>query len=149
MCSLPAHRTFGPDQVLWVPPADVRPTSESHTSLGGNLSLFEDRDGWRYTAFATGTQVGVLQWLEARHHAHARIEDRIRTGHRPGPAAVAAVRQQRRVVRRRGGRRSTSAAGCNRLGAATGARMIEASAVSARSTNATWPSQRPGRAIQT
>jgi hypothetical protein len=45
---------------------------------GAQLSLFEERDGWRYTAFVTGTKVGALQWLEARHRAHARVEDRIR-----------------------------------------------------------------------
>jgi hypothetical protein len=45
---------------------------------GAQLSLFEERDGWRYTAFVTNTAVGALQWLEARHRAHARVEDRIR-----------------------------------------------------------------------
>ena len=45
---------------------------------GAQLSLFEERDGWRYTAFVTNTAVGPLQWLEARHRAHARVEDRIR-----------------------------------------------------------------------
>ncbi|WP_343898431.1 transposase, partial [Micromonospora gifhornensis] len=45
---------------------------------GAQLTLFEDRDGWRYTAFVTNTTTGVLQWLEARHRAHARVEDRIR-----------------------------------------------------------------------
>jgi Transposase DDE domain group 1 len=45
---------------------------------GAQLTLFEERDGWRYTAFVTGTKVGALQWLEARHRAHARVEDRIR-----------------------------------------------------------------------
>ncbi len=45
---------------------------------GAQLSLFEEVDGWRYTAFVTNTQVGQLQWLEARHRAHARVEDRIR-----------------------------------------------------------------------
>jgi hypothetical protein len=45
---------------------------------GAQLTLFETRDGWRYTAFVTNTQVGALQWLEARHRAHARVEDRIR-----------------------------------------------------------------------
>ncbi|MFE9694439.1 IS1380 family transposase, partial [Micromonospora sp. NPDC005806] len=45
---------------------------------GAQLSLFEERDGWRYTAFVTNTTVGALQWLEARHRAHARVEDRIR-----------------------------------------------------------------------
>jgi hypothetical protein len=42
------------------------------------LSLFEEADGWRYTAFVTNTKSGTLQWLEARHRAHARVEDRIR-----------------------------------------------------------------------
>ena len=45
---------------------------------GAQLSLFEERDGWRYTAFVTNTTVGSLQWLEVRHRAHARVEDRIR-----------------------------------------------------------------------
>jgi hypothetical protein len=45
---------------------------------GAQLTLFEERDGWRYTAFVTNTAVGALQWLEARHRAHARVEDRIR-----------------------------------------------------------------------
>jgi hypothetical protein len=45
---------------------------------GAQLSLFEERDGWRYTALVTNTAVGALQWLEARHRAHARVEDRIR-----------------------------------------------------------------------
>jgi hypothetical protein len=45
---------------------------------GAQLSLFEERDGWRYTAFVTNSAVGALQWLEVRHRAHARVEDRIR-----------------------------------------------------------------------
>ena len=45
---------------------------------GAQLSLFEEADGWRYTTFVTNTAVGALQWLEARHRAHARVEDRIR-----------------------------------------------------------------------
>jgi hypothetical protein len=45
---------------------------------GAQLSLFEEADGWRYTAFITNTATGQLQWLEARHRAHARVEDRIR-----------------------------------------------------------------------
>jgi hypothetical protein len=47
---------------------------------GAQLSLFEEADGWRYTAFVTNTAVGALQWLEARHRAHARVEDRIVLG---------------------------------------------------------------------
>jgi len=45
---------------------------------GAQLSLFEAHDGWRYQAFATNTGSGTLQFLEARHRAHARVEDRIR-----------------------------------------------------------------------
>jgi hypothetical protein len=45
---------------------------------GAQLSLFEEHDGWRYTAFVTNTQVGAPQWLEAGRHAHARVEDRSR-----------------------------------------------------------------------
>lgn len=64
---------------------------------GAQLSLFEERDGWRYTAFVTNTQVGALQWLEARHRAHARVEDRIRcakdTGLRRLPSREFAINQ--------------------------------------------------------
>jgi hypothetical protein len=45
---------------------------------GAQLSLFEEADGWRYQAFITNTTTGQLAFLEARHRAHARVEDRIR-----------------------------------------------------------------------
>jgi hypothetical protein len=45
---------------------------------GAQLSLFEQADGWRYQAVATNTTMGQLAFLEARHRAHARVEDRIR-----------------------------------------------------------------------
>ncbi|MGL5850973.1 MAG: IS1380 family transposase [Phycicoccus sp.] len=45
---------------------------------GAQLSLFEHRDGWRYQAFVTNTTDGQLALLEARHRAHARVEDSIR-----------------------------------------------------------------------
>lgn len=45
---------------------------------GAGLTLFEQADGWRYQAFATNTRTGQLEFLEARHRAHARVEDRIR-----------------------------------------------------------------------
>jgi len=64
---------------------------------GAQLSLFEERDGWRYTAFVTNTAVGALQWLEVRHRAHARVEDRIRcakdTGLRRLPSREFAINQ--------------------------------------------------------
>jgi hypothetical protein len=45
---------------------------------GAQLDAFEEADGWRYTAFATDTAFGQLAHLDARHRAHARVEDRIR-----------------------------------------------------------------------
>lgn len=45
---------------------------------GAQLSLFEEADGYRYQVVATNTAVGQLAFLEARHRAHARVEDRIR-----------------------------------------------------------------------
>jgi hypothetical protein len=46
---------------------------------GAQLDAFEEADGWRYTAFATDTRLGQLAHLDARHRAHARVEERIRT----------------------------------------------------------------------
>jgi hypothetical protein len=51
---------------------------------GAQLDLFEERDGWRYQTFATNTASGALQLLEARHRAHARVEDRIRCAKQTG-----------------------------------------------------------------
>jgi Transposase DDE domain group 1 len=47
---------------------------------GAQLSLFEDRDGWRYQCLATDTAIGQRAFLDARHRAHAQVEDRIRCG---------------------------------------------------------------------
>ena len=47
---------------------------------GAQLDAFEERDGYRYQVFATNTAIGQLAFLDARHRAHARVEDRIRTG---------------------------------------------------------------------
>jgi hypothetical protein len=46
---------------------------------GAQISVFEAHDDWRYQAFATDTPAGQLAWLEARHRAHARVEDKIKT----------------------------------------------------------------------
>jgi hypothetical protein len=47
---------------------------------GAQLDAFEHRDGYRYQTFATNTPHGrgPIPFLEARHRAHARVEDRIR-----------------------------------------------------------------------
>ena len=51
-----------------------------HPHPGATLNAFEIRDGYRYQAFTTNTPSGQLPFLDARHRAHARVEDRIRTG---------------------------------------------------------------------
>jgi hypothetical protein len=78
-----------------------------HPHPGAQLDAFEERDGFRYTAFATDTPTGQLAHLDARHRAHARVEDRIRcakdTGldHFPLPH----LRDQRRLADRGDARR--------------------------------------------
>jgi hypothetical protein len=47
---------------------------------GAQLDVLEERDGWRYQCIATDTAAGQLAFLDARHRAHARVEDRIRCG---------------------------------------------------------------------
>jgi hypothetical protein len=51
---------------------------------GAKVSVFEAHDGWRYQCLATDTQQGQLAFLEARHRAHARVEDKIRTAKQAG-----------------------------------------------------------------
>jgi Transposase DDE domain group 1 len=64
---------------------------------GAQLDAFEERDGWRYQAMATNTGVGQLAFLEARHRAHARVEDRIRQAQDAGlgrlPSKLFAINQ--------------------------------------------------------
>ncbi|WP_433134500.1 IS1380 family transposase [Micromonospora sp. CA-240977] len=49
---------------------------------GAQLSLFDTVEGWRHKVVATDTPAGNggIQHLDARHRAHAHVEDRIRTG---------------------------------------------------------------------
>jgi hypothetical protein len=53
---------------------------------GAQLRLFDTVNGMRHQVVATDTPPGEgsLQFLEARHRAHARVEDRIRTGKTTG-----------------------------------------------------------------
>jgi hypothetical protein len=53
---------------------------------GAQLSLFDTVEGMRHQVFATDTPAGggSIQFLEARHRAHARVEDRIRCGKTTG-----------------------------------------------------------------
>jgi hypothetical protein len=64
---------------------------------GAQLSLFDTIEGMRHQVMATDTPPGggSIQYLEARHRAHARVEDRIRTGKDSGfgrfPSRVFAI----------------------------------------------------------
>jgi len=66
---------------------------------GAQLTLFDTIEGWRHQVIATDTPPGngPIQYLEARHRAHARVEDRIRTGKDTGfgrfPSRVFAINQ--------------------------------------------------------
>jgi Transposase DDE domain group 1 len=51
---------------------------------GAQLCALEEADGWRYQLVATNTPGRQLDFLEARHRAHARVEDRVRTGKATG-----------------------------------------------------------------
>ena len=53
---------------------------------GAQLSLFDHIVGWRHQLLITDTPHGhgPIQYLEARHRAHARVEDRIRCGKNTG-----------------------------------------------------------------
>jgi hypothetical protein len=68
-----------PDTLREAWPAGMRViVRREHPHPGAQLSLFEERDGWRYQAFVTNATTGPVGFLEARHRAHARVEDRIR-----------------------------------------------------------------------
>ncbi|MFU8854858.1 IS1380 family transposase [Micromonospora sp. SL1-18] len=64
---------------------------------GAQLTLFDTIEGWRHQVMATDTPVGAgsIQYLEARHRGHARVEGRIRTGKDTGfgrfPSRVFAI----------------------------------------------------------
>jgi len=69
---------------------------------GAQLSLFDTIEGMRHQVMATDTPPGdptggPIQYLEARHRAHARVEDRIRTGKDTGfgrfPSRVFAINE--------------------------------------------------------
>ncbi|MEV4418313.1 IS1380 family transposase, partial [Catellatospora sp. NPDC049609] len=64
---------------------------------GAQLDLFDTVEGWRHQVIATDTGVGAgsIQYLEVRHRAHARVEDRIRCAKSTGlgrfPSRVFAI----------------------------------------------------------
>lgn len=66
-------------------PPDMRITCRrERPCAGAQLCALEEADGWRYQLIATNTPGKQLAFLEARHRAHARVEDRIRCGKATG-----------------------------------------------------------------
>ncbi len=59
-------------------PAGMRVLVRRERPHPGAQLTFTDHDGWRFQTFATDTPTGQHAHLEARHRAHARVEDRIR-----------------------------------------------------------------------
>jgi hypothetical protein len=86
--------SFNGDQLrTW--PKDMRViVRRERPHPGAQLSLFEEADGYRYQLFATNTpahpapgratRLGQIAFLEARHRAHARVEDAIRNAKNTG-----------------------------------------------------------------
>ena len=69
-----------PRRLLAEYPAGMRVIVRRERPHPGAQLTFSDADVWRFQAFATDTPTGQLAHLEARHRAHARVEDRIRCG---------------------------------------------------------------------
>jgi hypothetical protein len=90
-------------EITGLVPADGYPTGtrfivrRERPHPGAQLTLFDTIEGMRHQVMATDTPVGSgsIQYLEARHRAHARVEDRIRTGKDTGfgrfPSRVFAI----------------------------------------------------------
>jgi hypothetical protein len=78
------RRSLSGDQLAgW--PSDMRVICRrERPGSGAQLSLLEEADGWRYSLFVTNTPGRQLDFLEARHRVHARVEDRIRNGKSTG-----------------------------------------------------------------
>ena len=68
-------------------PSDMRIICRrERPAAGAQLCALEETDGWRYQLVAINTGGKQLAFLEARHRAHARVEDFIRCGKATGLA---------------------------------------------------------------
>jgi hypothetical protein len=76
--------SLGGDELANWPPDMRIICRRERPSSGAQLCLLEQTDGWRYQLTATNTPRKQLAFLEARHRAHARVEDNIRCGKSTG-----------------------------------------------------------------
>ena len=76
--------SYGGDELgNW--PTDMRILCRrERPSAGAQLCALEEADGWRCQLLATNTPGRQLDFLEAHHRAHARVEDRVRCGKATG-----------------------------------------------------------------
>ena len=74
------------DLAAW--PAGTRLLVRREPLHPGAQQTFDDCDGFRFTAFITDQPHDDIALLDARHRAHARVEDRIRTAKDTGLAAM-------------------------------------------------------------
>jgi hypothetical protein len=74
------------DQLAGWPPSMRVFARRERPHPGAQLSLFETRDGWRYSLWATNLPERTPGWrgrpayIDAAHRVHARVEDCVRTG---------------------------------------------------------------------
>jgi hypothetical protein len=102
---LPA--SLGRDELANWPPDMRIICRRERPSSGAQLCLLEHADRWRYQLTATNTPAKQLAFLQARHRAHARVEDNIlhRQGYRPAASPLQVDEDQPGVVCRRDHRR--------------------------------------------
>lgn len=59
-------------------PADMRVLARRVPRPAGEQAALGEDPDWRYSAFATNTATGQVQWLDARHRTQAHVEDNIK-----------------------------------------------------------------------
>ena len=70
------HSVGGDQLVGW--PADLRVFARRTPRAPGEQAELGQDAHWRYGAFATCTQTGQVQWLDARHRTQAHVEDKMK-----------------------------------------------------------------------
>jgi hypothetical protein len=71
------RNSVGGDQLAgW--PQDMRVFARRTPRESGEQAELGQDAHWRYGAFATNTQTGQVQWLDARHRTQAHVEDKMK-----------------------------------------------------------------------
>jgi hypothetical protein len=59
-------------------PSDMRVLARRVPRPAGEQAALDQDPDWRYSAFATNTATGQVQWLDARHRTQAHVEDKVK-----------------------------------------------------------------------